>query len=71
MLPHQPATLSAIAGGTDEPTVPSLLLTGDEAAGDVVLHTLPDKVAISAAAPTRYTKLCLADLAADLFPSHS
>ena len=36
----------AFAGGTDEPTVTSSLLTGNEAARDVVVDTLPEKVAL-------------------------
>ena len=34
------------AGETNEPTVTSSLLGSDEAAGDVVMDTLPEKVAL-------------------------
>ena len=36
----------AVAGATNEPTVTSSLLTSDEAAEDVVVETLPEKVAL-------------------------
>lgn len=36
----------AVTGETNEPTVTSSLLTGDEAAEDVVIDALPEKVAL-------------------------
>lgn len=38
--------VSASAGETNEASVTSSLLVGDEAAGDVVVDTLPEKVAL-------------------------
>ena len=36
----------AVAGATNESTVTSSLLTGDDATGDVMVDALPEKVAL-------------------------